>query len=121
MAIHNTIGKRGEEIAKEYLYNHNYIILETNWRFHRNEIDIIAQEGDELIIVEVKTRTDNNFLLAHEAITKKKIRAIIKTANAYIQYKNLDCNTRFDLISIIRQGKKCKLEHIKDAFSAIHS
>lgn len=116
MSIHNLIGKKGEKIACDYLIEKNYQILETNWRHRRNEIDIIAKEGNEIVIVEVKTRTDDNFEQAHLAINNKKIRSIVRTADAYIKFKNINLSVRFDTICIIKDVNTCKLEHIKDAF-----
>ena len=56
MAKHNELGKKGEEIAAQYLSEKGYEILERNWRNRHKEIDIIAKDGNELVIVEVKTR-----------------------------------------------------------------
>jgi putative endonuclease len=61
MALHNEIGKIGEEIALKFLKNAGYEVLELNWRFRKLEIDIIAKEGDILIAVEVKTRKSDEF------------------------------------------------------------
>ena len=118
MATHNITGKKGENIACDFLLRNHFNILETNWRYKRNEIDIIAEDSNEIVFVEVKTRTDINFDLAHNAINWKKIRAIVKTADAYIKYRNINLPARFDTICIIKNGDSCKLEHIKDAFSS---
>ena len=61
MAIHNDLGRRGEEAAVEYLREKGYSILARNWRNVHKELDIIAQEDDELVIVEVKTRSRIDF------------------------------------------------------------
>ena len=53
MAEHNTLGKKGEELAVAYLQERAYVILETNWRAQNAEIDIIARKGDTLVVVEV--------------------------------------------------------------------
>jgi len=63
MASHNELGEKGEEIAAGHLLKNGYAILERNWRFGKEEIDIIASQDDELIIVEVKTR--NSVFLAN--------------------------------------------------------
>ena len=57
MAEHNELGKLGEEMAVEFLRKDGYSILETNWTFQKAEIDILAQKGNTLAIVEVKTRS----------------------------------------------------------------
>ena len=61
MARHNEIGKAGEQIAKNYLTERGYRILEENWRYRRAEVDLIAMDKDTLVIVEVKTRNSTAF------------------------------------------------------------
>ena len=61
MAKHNELGEIGEEMAVEYLLDKGYIILERNYRFDRAEVDIIAQDNEQIVIVEVKTRTSDFF------------------------------------------------------------
>ena len=116
MADHNDLGKIGEDLAVQYLMDKGYKILERNWRNRHKEIDIIAQVGKELVIVEVKTRKSNAYGEPDLAVTKQKQRLLIYAANAYIYRYNLDINTRFDIISIyFREGKPI-IDHIEDAF-----
>ena len=61
MAIHNDIGKQGEQLATEYLVSQQYKILEKNFRYKKAEIDIIALKNNTLAIIEVKTRTSVTF------------------------------------------------------------
>ncbi|MCL3780068.1 endonuclease [Prolixibacteraceae bacterium JC049] len=116
MAQHNELGKKGEEIALQFLRKNEYRILETNWRFGQQEIDIIAEKGEELIIVEVKTRSSNYYQAPWEAISKQKQRFLINAAEAYIQKNDVDLETRFDVISIVIVNGKTELEHIERAF-----
>ncbi len=116
MAIQQEIGNKGEEIAENYLRKLGYRILETNWRFHHYEIDIIAIDGDELVIVEVKSRTGTNFEHPSEAVGKRKMKFLIEAAEAYILKIDSHRDTRFDVIAIIFMGEKFELEHYKDAF-----
>lgn len=118
MATHNILGKIGENTAYKFLINIGYSIIETNWRYKKNEVDIIAKDGEEIVFVEVKTRSSGDFSDAHMAIDWKKIKAIVKTADAYVKYKNIDTPVRFDTICIIENVNSCKIEHIKDAFSS---
>jgi putative endonuclease len=118
MAENQNFGKKGETLAAEYLRNKGYKILNTNWTWGHREIDIIAQLGDQLVIVEVKTRSSDYFELPQDAVNRKKQRLIVEAADAYVQKYNLDLDTRFDIISIISHGKTFKVEHIEDAFSA---
>ena len=116
MAEHNELGKKGEEIAADFLKGKGYKILETNWRAGRNEIDLIAMDGRFLVVVEVKTRQSASFGEPEIAVTREKQRALIRSANAYIRRKNLDNEIRFDIISIISTKNTEKINHIEDAF-----
>jgi len=116
MTTQKEIGDSGEQIAAEYLTSLGYKIITRNWHFGHDELDIVACDGDELVIVEVKSRTGEEFEHPSEALSNKKIRHIIEAAEAYILDHNLDLDTRFDLVTIIFQGDKYELEHFKDAF-----
>lgn len=118
MAEKNETGKIGENIARSYLEKHGLTILETNWRFHRYELDIIARDQSHLVIVEVKTRSKNHLLTPEEAVDKRKIRHIVTAADAYARKCNIDLPVRFDVICIIKNGLTYTLEHITDAFYA---
>ena len=119
MAEHNDTGVAGEEFASSHLQEKGYIILERNWRFGREEIDIIAQYNDTLVIAEVKTRSGIFFGEPEEFVNRQKQRLLIKAANAYIERKNIDIEVRFDIISVIISGSKKKIHHIEDAFHPI--
>lgn len=109
----------GEEFASSYLKDNGYEILERNWKFGREEIDIIAKKNDTLVIAEVKTRTGNFFGEPEEFVNRQKQRLLIKAANAYVERKNIDMEVRFDIISIIVSGSKKKINHLEDAFNPI--
>lgn len=119
MAEHNDKGQVGEELAAGYLVQKGYTILEKNWRFGREEIDIIAQEKDMLVVVEVKTRSGSFFGDPEEFVDKQKQRHLIKAANGYIEKNNLDLEVRFDIIGVILSGKNHKINHIEDAFHPV--
>ena len=74
MADHNDFGKLAEELAESFLVEKNYKILAKNYRYLKAEIDIIAQFENQIVIVEVKARATDAFMLPQEAINKKKIR-----------------------------------------------
>ena len=115
MADHNETGKKGETIAAQYLLDKGYQILEKNWQNHHQEIDIIATKENELVIVEVKCRTGLPLVEPYTAVNRNKQNQLIKAANAYIQRKNIDMETRFDVISITL-GKEVQIDHIENAF-----
>ena len=116
MADHNDIGKLGEEITVQYLTDKGYKILERNWYNIHKELDIIAKDGQDLVIVEVKTRQSDEYGEPDIAVTKRKQRLLIAAANAYIFKNRLDNNTRFDIISIVLNGNNPQIDHIEDAF-----
>lgn len=116
MAEHNDFGKLGEEIAANYLEGKGYEIVERNWRNTHKEIDIIAKDGETLVMVEVKTRQTDEYGNPDTAVTKKKQRLLIAAANAYLFKNKLDVETRFDIISIIFKDGEPVIEHIEDAF-----
>ena len=117
MKNHNyELGREGEKEAVRYLKNKGYEILETNWHYHRYEIDIIAKNKDILAIVEVKTRATEYFGDPEDAVDYKKRRKIVESADAYIEEKDLDVDVRFDIVSIIKIKNTLKLRYIEDAF-----
>ena len=116
MAAHNDFGKHGEELAAQYLIGKGYEILERNWRNIHKEIDIIAKDGEELVIVEVKTRQSDDHGEPDLAVTKRKQRMLIAAANAYLFKTKMDIETRFDIVSIIFKDGEPVIEHIEDAF-----
>ncbi len=116
MAEHNELGKLGEDLAVEFLQKEGYQILETNWTFQKAEIDIIAQNGNVLAIVEVKTRTSAEFGLPQDFVKPKKIQLLVRAVNEYIIANDLDTEVRFDIIAICKDFGGFKIEHIQDAF-----
>ena len=117
MARHNELGKLGEKIASEYLLTKGYLIREQNWRCGKVEIDIVAEVNCRLVIVEVKTRTDD-FVDPLDAVDAKKQHNLVRAANAYLNYTDLDMDVQFDIITIIGTPEDYKLEHFPDAFYA---
>jgi putative endonuclease len=116
MADHNELGKLGEELAEQYLRKNGYAILDSNWTFHKAEIDIIAMKENTLAIVEVKTRSSIDFGSPQDFVKPKKIQLLVKAVDAYVNQKNLDLEIRFDIIAIHKVGKDFNVEHITDAF-----
>ncbi len=116
MAQHNQLGKRGEELAVQFLQELGYTILETNWRNNKFEIDIVAQDKNELVIVEVKTRGTAFFGNPEEAVTMVKQKHLINGAECYVEQNEIDLDCRFDVISIIIDEDNQQINHIIEAF-----
>lgn len=96
-------GVRGEDMAAAYLETAGYRIVARNWRFHRNEIDIIAMDGDTLVFVEVKKRQDSAHGYGCEAVDHAKQQRIRRVAEAYLactKRSQADTKCRFDVVSI---------------------
>lgn len=110
------LGDHGEELAIEHLKNKGYQILARNWRYSYLEVDIIAKKDDFLVIVEVKTRSTSYFGMPDEAVSHRKIDFLAEAAAAYQDRYDIDLETRFDIISILRNKEAFRLHHIEDAF-----
>lgn len=110
------LGRKGEEIAFRLLRSKNYSVRARNWRYRSKEIDIIAEDKNQLVIVEVKTRTRRDFELPQDAVTKTKQRYLVTAANAYIQEHDVDLEARFDIVAIVIEKNKTSIQHIEDAF-----
>ncbi len=113
------LGNIGEDLAYDFLVEKGYKILERNYVWRKNEVDIIAEDEKErqIVFVEVKTRNTDYFIQPFEAVDFKKQKAIIKVANAYIRSLNIDLEARFDIISIIQtKDETPNIEHIVGAF-----
>jgi putative endonuclease len=96
------LGVEGEKIAKKHLLEKGYIILQENWRFKKYEVDIIAKKNDQIIFVEVKTRSSAEFGDPELFVTKQKQRFLIAAANEYLVSNNIDLECRFDIISVLQ-------------------
>lgn len=111
-------GDKGEDIAAEFLSAKGFSIIERNFRYGHGEIDIVAKEGETLVFVEVKTRTNLEFGDPIISITKGKQKQIKKIAEAYLfdkEIKDTDC--RIDVIGILLlKGEKPDINHIENAF-----
>lgn len=116
MNEHLTLGKIGEDIAVKHLQERGYFILHRNWRSGHKELDIVARDGEELVVVEVKTRRNNLYGNPEDAIDDRKIRKIVSATDSYVRKYRVDLSIRFDIITIIGQEEPYQIEHIEDAF-----
>lgn len=116
MATHNDLGRKGEELAVEYLILKEYVILQRNYRFQKAEVDIIARRGNTLIAAEVKTRSTPEFGDPQDFVKPKQIQQLVKAVNHFVEEEELDVDVRFDIIAIVKNKSGLKIEHIQDAF-----
>ena len=108
------LGRVGEKKAEEYLKEKGYDISAKNYKTHVGEIDIICKDGDTIVFVEVKTRSNDSYGKPSEAVDYKKREKYVKVAKEYLLKKGLtDVSCRFDVIEI----ENGEINHIIDAFS----
>jgi putative endonuclease len=122
MSKNNLVGTKGEAAAICHLKMNGYEILDVNWRFLHLELDIIARKDNQLIIVEVKARKFEFYEYPEETVSRRKQSRIIKAAEAYINHKDIDTETRFDIIFVVFKDVDCEsyeIKHMEDAFSPI--
>ena len=120
MAEHNELGKWGEDEAALYLENEGYVIIDRDWKIGKRDLDILAlsPDGKTLVVVEVKTRSGDEYQQPEEAVDGRKMRNLAIAANAYAKEHQVDKELRFDIISVVGVRHQVEhLEHLKDAFN----
>jgi putative endonuclease len=117
MALHLELGRKGEALAKTHLESAGYEILDENWTYGRNEVDLIAYKDKVIIFVEVKARTGNGFGEPEDFVDARKQRLLVEAADEYIYLMEHEGEVRFDIIAILFDKKaNYTLKHIEDAF-----
>ena len=117
MAEHNRLGQAGEQLACQWLEARGFALLHRNWRHGRDELDVVARQGDQLVVVEVKTRSTGRHGDPEEAVSPAKQRKLFRAAQAYLETFALDLDVRFDILSIVLgpEGRR-EVFHIPEAF-----
>jgi putative endonuclease len=118
MAAKDDLGRRGEGLAAAHLIAAGYEIVERNWRCARGEIDIVATRDDELVFVEVKTRSSLAFGHPLEAITVRKLARLRRLAAMWCEaHPEQHRSIRIDAIAIVAPaGGPVELEHLERVF-----
>ena len=116
MAEHNKLGEKGEQLAVDYLLKHDYKIVVRNYRYLKAEVDIIARKGNMLAVVEVKTRSTEEFGNPKDFIKPKKIKLMTMAVDHFVVENDLDVEVRFDIIAIVKKENAFQIEHLEDAF-----
>ncbi len=112
---HN-FGIEGEKIAKKHLLEKGYEILEQNWRFKKLEVDIIALHKEHIIFVEVKARSTSDFGEPELFVTKKKQGFLVAAAHEYLTSKDIELESRFDIVSVLQLNNTIQVKHLEGAF-----
>lgn len=110
------LGAYGENLAADFLVRRNYKIIDRNFRTRFGEIDLIARQGDEILFVEVKTRSDSRYGFPELAVDHNKISHLNRAIEIYQNVRGLKCYWRLDIISIElnKSIKTARIRWIKD-------
>ncbi|HLP11041.1 MAG TPA: YraN family protein [Flavobacteriales bacterium] len=110
-------GTRGEEIARKLLVDKGYKILESNYFYGKLEIDIVAEYQNVMVFVEVKSRTLDYLVEPALAVNIKKQKSIIKAADGYLREREIELESRFDIITVTWiSDTKTDIEHHEGAY-----
>ena len=118
MTNRKKLGSEGEQIALTFIKKRGFKILSTNYRSPVGEVDIIAAKKNLISFIEVKTRQSSHFGHPEEAIRRKKMKRIIRTAQHYLVTHNLydKVTVRFDVLSLVKKDASFDVEYFKNAF-----
>lgn len=115
MSHNQTVGARGEQFAAEHLEALGIEVLERNWRCRAGELDIVARDGEQVVCVEVKTRTSLSFGHPFEAVTPQKLARLRRLVTLWCQGVDASPRSiRIDVISVLDRGESGPLiEHLR--------
>jgi putative endonuclease len=112
-------GDEGEELARQFLEQKGFSIVECKWRYERGEIDLIMKDGEVLVFIEVKTQRRGSFGDPEDWITRRKQNQIARVAKGYLVTHDIeDTECRFDVVTVDLRGNSPLINHIEDAFWA---
>jgi putative endonuclease len=101
MSFHNEIGKMGEDMAREFLEQKGYEVIEQNYKTKYSEIDLICQKLGELVFVEVRTKIGENFGTPEDTLTPKKLGKMRFGATSYAAFAKWQGPIKIDAICIV--------------------
>lgn len=114
MAAKDVLGRRGEDLAVDYLTARGYRLIERNWRCRDGEIDIVADDAGETVFVEVKTRSGTGFGHPFEAITPEKLSRMRRLAFAWTDEHGMPRSMRLDAVAVIAPpNAEPSIEHLR--------
>jgi putative endonuclease len=114
MRVKDALGRYGEDVAAQHLSQAGMAILERNWRCRDGEIDIVARDGDVLVVCEVKTRSGTGFGTPLEAVTRVKAARLRRLAALWLAERRLNVPAvRFDVVGIVPQPSGPAVEHVR--------
>ena len=116
------LGRQGEDVAAAYLATRGLTVLDRNWRCRDGELDLVAADGDRLVVAEVKTRSGTGFGLPAEAVTREKAARIRRLAQRWLAEHHAGGGSgfeevRFDVLAVlVGRGAAPQVEHYEGAF-----
>ena len=117
MTENKKLGDRGEDYTARHLEKQGFHIVERNWHSRYGEIDIIAENGEYLLFVEVKTRKAGSMVTAEQAVTPQKQKKLRLTAESYLLEHPTECQPRFDVAALTTDGDKLlNFTYLRSAF-----
>lgn len=118
MAAKDDLGRRGEDVAVEFLEQRGVVVLERNWRCRDGELDVVGVQDECLVVCEVKTRSCPRFGEPAEAVTPRKVMRVRRAAQAWLATRGVGwAQVRFDVVSVlIEPGRPVTLQHFESAF-----
>ena len=117
MSESSSLGRKGEDLAVSFLSDKGYRIRNRNWKAGRLEVDIIAETGEFIVFVEVKTRSEDFLQSPQDSVTRDKQRSLVLAADSYIKWFDIAKQVRFDVSTVVARGQTLTIEkHIEDAF-----
>ena len=116
MPAHLDTGRRGEDLAADWLVREGYEILERNYRAGRGEIDLVVRKAALIVFVEVKTRTNLAFGMPEQSVSARKAALITKAAEEYTFAAEWQGNIRFDIVAVVTGRQPAQIENFEDAF-----
>lgn len=111
----DALGRYGEEVAARHLVSDGFVVLERNWRCDQGEIDIVARDGDVLVVCEVKTRSSTRYGSPFEAITERKLHRLERLGLRWMREHGVRPRSmRVDVVSVLRPptGRQV-VEHVR--------
>ena len=115
------LGRFGEELALKTIKRLGYKKIVRNYRCSLGEVDLVAEDGDSLVFIEIKTRKGKSLGYAKEAVDARKRRQLSKVALAYMKANRcFEAKARFDVVAVSLDGAETKIEVIKNAFEVAY-
>jgi putative endonuclease len=113
--VRGVVGRRGEDLALRWLVQHGAREVDRNWRCRDGELDLVVRDGDELVFVEVKTRTSTAFGHPAEAVTARKVARLRRLAAAWLAAHEVRADrVRIDVVAVLSEpGRPARLEHLR--------